>query len=152
MKDPFGAYRRISESVISYIETAFATRFPSLELERQTLLRQPGALSQEPWIEPLPRYESSGKRIGELDADDIPGLTPQAADDFRSLASSGLIGDFVLYQHQVDMFRKALGGRELRHYSWHWFWQDRVLPTPAVRISGRRVRLLEPAEAIPAPP
>ena len=110
MRDPVGAYKRITDSVISYIETAFATRFPSLEVERRALLRRPAALSQEPWIEPLPRYESSGKRIGELGADDLPGLAPQAANDFRSLASSGLIGDFTLHQHQVDMLRKALDG------------------------------------------
>ena len=110
MRDPVGAYERITDSVISYIETAFATRFPSLEVERRALLRRPAALSQEPWIEPLPRYESSGKRIGDLGADDLPGLAPQAADDFRSLASSGLMGDFTLHQHQVDMLRKALGG------------------------------------------
>ena len=111
MKDPFGAYRRITDSVISYIETAFATRFPSLEEDRRALLQRPAALSQEPWIEPLPRYQSSGKRIGELEADDLPGLTRQAAGDFRSLAASGLIGDFTLHQHQVDMLRTALGGQ-----------------------------------------
>ena len=110
MRDPVGAYNRITDSVISYIETAFATRFPSLEAERRDLLQQPAALSQEPWIEPLPRYVSSGKRIGELGKDDLPGLSPQAAEDFRSLASSGLIGDFTLHQHQVDMLRKALSG------------------------------------------
>ena len=110
MRDPVGAYKRITDSVISYIETAFATRFPSLEAERRDLLRRPAALSQEPWIEPLPRYQTSGKRIADLDTDDLPDLTPRAADDFRSLASSGLIGDFALHQHQVDMLRKALSG------------------------------------------
>ena len=110
MRDPVGAYERIKDSVISYIETAFATRFSSLEAERRALLRGPAALSQEPWIEPLPRYESSGKGVSELGADDLPGLAPQIAHDFRSLAASGLIGDFALHQHQVDMLRKALGG------------------------------------------
>lgn len=110
MKDPVGAYGRIADSVVSYIETAFATRFPSLEADRDALLRRQGALSQEPWIEPLPRYESSGKRISELDAEDLPGLTPQVAEEFRSLASSGLVGDFTLHRHQVEMLRKALAG------------------------------------------
>lgn len=111
MRDPVGAYERITDSVTSYIETAFATRFPSLEMERRTLLQRPAALSQEPWIEPLPRYVSSGKRIDEVGADDLPGLTPRAAEDFRSLASRGLIGDFILHQHQIEMLRKALGGQ-----------------------------------------
>ncbi|MDE0161344.1 MAG: DEAD/DEAH box helicase [Acidimicrobiaceae bacterium] len=111
MRDPVGAHKRITDSVISYIETAFATRFPSLEMERRALLQRPAALSQEPWIEPLPRYVSSGKRIDEVGADDLPGLTPRAAEDFRSLASRGLIGDFILHQHQIEMLRKALGGQ-----------------------------------------
>ena len=111
MRDPVGAHKRITKSVTSYIETAFATRFPSLEAERRTLLQRPTALSQEPWIEPLPRYVSSEKRIDEVGADDLPGLTPQAAEDFRSLASRGLIGDFTLHQHQVDMLRKSLSGQ-----------------------------------------
>ena len=110
MRDPVGAYERIADSVISYIETAFATRFPSLEGERHALLRRRAALSQEPWIEPLPEYVSSKKKIHELGADDLPGLSQQARKDFRSLASKGLIGDFALHQHQVDMLRKALGG------------------------------------------
>jgi hypothetical protein len=111
MRDPVGAHKRITNSVTSYIETAFATRFPSLEAERRTLLQRPAALSQEPWIEPLPRYVSSEKRIDQIGADDLPGLTPQAAEDFRSLASRGLTGDFILHQHQVEMLRKALGGQ-----------------------------------------
>ena len=111
MRDPVGAYKRITDSVTSYIETAFATRFPSLEMERRNLLQRPAALSQEPWIEPLPRYVSSEKRIDEVGTGDLPGLTPQAAEDFRSLASRGLIGDFILHQHQVEMLRKALSGQ-----------------------------------------
>lgn len=110
MRDPVGAHKRIAESVISYVETAFATKFPSLEVERRTLLRRPAALSQELWVEPLPQYESSGKRIGDLGADDLPGLAPGAVDEFRSLASSGLIGDFTLHRHQTEMLRKALSG------------------------------------------
>ena len=65
--DPIGAHARVADSVVSYIGTAFRTRFPSLELDRERLLRAPGALCQQPWIEPLPRYESSGKSINQLD-------------------------------------------------------------------------------------
>ena len=111
MRDPVGAYQRIADSVVSYIETAFATRFPSLEEERRDLLRRPAALSQEPWIEPLPQYKSSQMRIEGLGADELPGLGPEAAEDFRALASKGLIGDFDLHQHQVEMLRKTLSGK-----------------------------------------
>ena len=111
MRDPIGAYQRVTDSVISYIRTAFGTRFPSLEEEREARLREPGALSQEPWIEPLPRYESSGKKVSDLLATDLPGWPETSAADFRALAACGLVGDFPLHRHQVEMLSKALAGQ-----------------------------------------
>ncbi len=111
MIDPIGAYGTVAGSVVSYIRTAFGTQFPSLEAERAALLREPGVLSQEPWIEPLPRYESSGKAISELDAADLPGLAHSAASDFKDLAACGLVGGFHLHRHQVEMLAKALTGQ-----------------------------------------
>ena len=60
MQDPVGAHEQVRDALIRYVETAFATQFPSVEAERLNLLRQPGILSQEPFIEPLPQYETSG--------------------------------------------------------------------------------------------
>jgi DEAD/DEAH box helicase domain-containing protein len=111
MIDPIGAYMRVADSVISYIETAFGTRFPSLEEERTRLLRAPGALSQEPWIEPLPGYQSSGKTVDQLAADDVPELPPGSVEDFKQLAACGLVGDFPLHRHQVEMLTTALSGQ-----------------------------------------
>jgi hypothetical protein len=112
MIDPIGAHARVSESLIAYIRTAFGTRFPSLEQEREARLRDPGALCQEPWIEPLPRYESSGKTLADLDAADLPGLSPEAAADFMSLAACGLAGGFPLHRHQLEMLTKTLSGHD----------------------------------------
>lgn len=111
MIDPIGAYTRVADSVVSYIQTAFGTQFPSFEVERAALLREPGVLSQEPWIEPLPRYQLSGKTIEHLDNGDLPGLSPAAAADFKSLAACGLMGGFELRRHQVEMLTKALAGQ-----------------------------------------
>jgi len=110
VKDPIGAHRRVADSVLSYIGTAFGTRYPSLERERAALLRAPGSLSQEPWIEPLPRYESSGKTVSQLTAADLPNIAPGAADDFKNLAACGLVGDFPLHRNQLEMLTKALSG------------------------------------------
>ncbi len=110
MNDPAGAFQNVRESVISYIKTAFGTQFPGLERERERLLRVPGTICQEPWIEPLPRYESSGKSVRDLGPEDLPGLPAGSADDFRSLATCGLVGSFPLYRHQVEMLTRALGG------------------------------------------
>ncbi len=110
MADPTGAFEEVRESLILYIKTAFGTQFPSFEREREELLRQPGVLCQEPWIEPLPRYESSGKTIADLTASDVPGLDADALDDFRSLAACGLVGSYDLRRHQIEMLRCALSG------------------------------------------
>jgi hypothetical protein len=66
MYDPVGAFEKIKENFLLYIKTAFATRFPEIEQERENKLLEDGVFCQEPWIEPLPRYKSSGKTIHEL--------------------------------------------------------------------------------------
>jgi len=117
MLDPIGAFDEIRNNFIQYVRTAFGTRFPSLEIERDGLLRQPGVMCQEPWIEPLPRYLSSGKTIRALMAEDLPSLTEQQREDFKAFAVSGLFRhpdparDYELHQHQSEMLRRALSGR-----------------------------------------
>lgn len=111
MRDPVGAFDKVRESLILYVKTAFGTQFEGLERERERLLRRPGLICQEPWIEPLPQYESSGKRIADLEASDLPGLSPQAIGHFKDLASSGLFRpEHRLRRHQLEMLRKALSG------------------------------------------
>ena len=108
--DVIGAFERVRDSYIDYVKTAFGTQYPGLEAERERLLRQSGAICQEPWIEPIPRYRSSGKKVWDLSASDLPGLSPQEVSDFQNLASCGLVGDFALYDHQVAMLSKVLAG------------------------------------------
>ena len=108
--DVLAAFDKVKESYINYVKTAFGTQYPGLEAERERLLRLPGSICQEPWIEPLPRYQSSGKLIEDLKHQDLPGLDSRAMTDFKSLATCGLVGSFELYQHQVEMLRKALSG------------------------------------------
>ena len=111
MNDPVGAFESVRESVISYIRTAFGTQFPSLEEERARLLSVPGAICQEPWIEPLPRYESSGRTVAGLVPSDLPGLAPGEVTDFQGLASCGLVGPYALHRHQLEMLSTALRGQ-----------------------------------------
>src|SRR5437879_1658023 len=98
--DPVGAFSKVRESLILYVKTAFGTQFPSFEREREDLLRRPGVLCQEPWIEPLPQYEGSGKKIDDLTMGDVPGLSAEATNDFRTLAACGLVGGYELRRHQ----------------------------------------------------
>src|SRR5690242_11963814 len=91
MFDPIGAFDHVRDNFILYVKTAFGTRFPSLEQEREQLLREPGTLCQEPYIEPLAKYKA-GKRLGQLDAADVPGLSENARAAFVELARTGLFG------------------------------------------------------------
>ena len=108
--DVLTAFEKVRESYINYVKTAFGTQYPGLETERERMLRQPGSICQEPWIEPLPRYQSSGKAIEDLNDQDLPGMDSRVVTDFKSLATCGLVGNFELYQHQTEMLRKALAG------------------------------------------
>lgn len=110
MNDPIGAFDRVRDSYVLYVKTAFGTQFPTLEAERERLLRDPGVLSQEPWIEPLQRYESSGKTIRQIGLADTPGLSQAELDDFQSLVGCGLLGDYQLHRHQAEMLSRALSG------------------------------------------
>ena len=54
MQDPVGAFERIRELYISYLDTAFRIGDESVAEERRLLLRRPGELCTEPLIEPIP--------------------------------------------------------------------------------------------------
>lgn len=110
VRDPIGAFETIRDNFLLYVRTAFETQFPGLERERIRLLRQAGAFAQEPWIEPLPRYQSSNKTIHDLQAEHLPDLAPEALEDFKGLASCGLVGDFPLHRHQLEMLQRVVAG------------------------------------------
>jgi len=108
MKDPIGAFDTIRDNFILYIKTAFGTRYPSIEAEREALLREPRIMCQEPWIEPLPVYQKSGKTISSLAEEDLSGLNEQEITNFKSLVSCGLFKDYELHAHQAEMLKKTL--------------------------------------------
>lgn len=113
--DPVGVYDRMREQFILYVKTAFGTRFPSLEEEREKMLGQDGVLGQEIWVEPALRYVSSGKTIKDLSGEDFVGkLDGKQIDAFKSLVLAGLFADkdnVQLYAHQTEMLKKALSGK-----------------------------------------
>ena len=111
MLDPVGAFEKIRRKFILYVQTAFGTRFPSLEDERESLLKRQGVLNQEPWIEPVPSYEVCGKTIGNLEHVDLPGLQESDLELFKGLVGSGLFGSNELYSHQFKMLSKSLDGQ-----------------------------------------
>lgn len=112
MKDPIGAFDSIRENFIRYVKTAFGTKFDGLERERYDLLHVDKVLYREPWIEPLPDYMSSEKKIENLDREDFGNMLSDAQINmFKSLVQTGLVPASVkLHHHQAEMLREAISG------------------------------------------
>jgi DEAD/DEAH box helicase domain-containing protein len=110
MDDPIGAFEKIRDNFILYLKTAFGTQFPGLEREREAMLRSPGILNQQPWIEPLPRYQTD-RPLADLGQGDLPAMAPEALERFRNLALCGLVGNYPLYTHQISMLQRAMAGQ-----------------------------------------
>ncbi len=110
MIDPIGSFNHIRDNFLLYLRTAFGTQYPDLDNEREAILKKPGIFYQEPWIEPMPRYLSAGKKVSQLTTSDLPTLSHQALEDFKTLCLSGLVGDFELRSHQLEMLQTALAG------------------------------------------
>ncbi len=111
MKDPIGSFESIKENFIRYVKTAFRTKFKGIEKERYDLLNYDKVLYRKPWIEPLPDYVSSGKKINDLTAEDLGNALNEAeAKTFKGLVNTGLVGNFPLYSHQSEMLKEALLG------------------------------------------
>ena len=112
MIDPIGSFDEVKKNVILYLQTAFATSFPAIEEERTKLLMDENVLCRDPWLEPLPKYQSSKKKISDLITGDLPNLSDHELDLFKSLVSCGLFsGSRQMYHHQLEMLQKALSGK-----------------------------------------
>ena len=115
MLDPVGAFDALRENYIRYLKTAFGTRSSTIEAKRESLLRTDRVLCREPWVEPMPEYQTDGRTIQQLGEDDLPGLSPEQRHLFQDLVGRGLFPTGrPLYTHQQRMLREALdpkGGR-----------------------------------------
>lgn len=111
MRDPLGSFETIKENFIRYVKTAFRTKFEGVENERYDLLNSDKVLYRKPWIEPLPDYVSSGKKINDLNLEDLGNaLNDLEANTFKGLVNTGLVGNFPLHSHQAEMLKQVLLG------------------------------------------
>jgi DEAD/DEAH box helicase domain-containing protein len=119
MHDPIGAFTRIRELYLSYLDTAYRIEDPSLAAERCDLLRRPGSLCSEPLLEPLPRWAPDSRRFADLldEAGEDALLAPlprRAREVFLALIARGLVGrdaDKQLlqpYEHQLQMLGRGV--------------------------------------------
>ena len=116
----FKSFKEIRENYISYIKTAFGTRFKegdnSLEKEREALLYRDQVLSREPWIEPLPAYphktiDGARQTVNDLNQADLPGMSEPAIERFKKFISTGLM-NYPMYNHQYEMLKHGLEGKD----------------------------------------
>lgn len=112
MINPLGIFEKVKEGYISYIKTAFGTRYEEFESNRENLLNTDKVLYRQPWIEPLLEYKSAeGKEIENITQNDLSGFTKEEVELFKGFVSKGLFtGNFPLYEHQFRMLQSALEG------------------------------------------
>jgi ATP-dependent helicase YprA (DUF1998 family) len=119
MHDPIGAFSRIRELYLSYLDTAFRIEDPHLAEERRKLLRKPGHLCTDPLLEPQPHWALDGRRFDDLlkeEGEDavLRDLPPRARQVFIDLIGCGLIGkdgDGQLlrpYHHQLETLQRGV--------------------------------------------
>jgi hypothetical protein len=106
--DPIGAWEDLKEHLKRYVKSAFGTNSKLFEEERQRLLDTPGVFFQEPYLEVLPAYVA-GKKLKELDTENLPLMSQEAIDAFCKVAGATLIpSDVSLYKHQEVMLTTAM--------------------------------------------
>jgi len=109
--DPLGAFERVRDNFILFLLTAFRTRSPWLDREREDLLRRTGEFVQEPFVEPRLKYRGA-TAVSALGENDLPNMVPVARTAFKALLGAVLFpGESArLYDHQAAMLRLVLGG------------------------------------------
>ncbi len=125
MLDPLGTTQRIREFFLSYLETAFRIRDKDVQLARRALLKEPGTLTTEEFLEPVPKYEQVRHTLQELvdlNTDSpLEEFDRDARRAFVELALSGLFpgadsgtedirrqSTVQPYEHQWEMLRRGV--------------------------------------------
>ena len=111
MINPIGIFEKVVNGYMSYVQTAFGSRYPEFEKKRSSLLNDDAVIYRQPWLEPLLNYRPGPKKIEDLTTEDIQSLNPEELKIFKGFVQQGLFkGDFPLYEHQDKMLRSALSG------------------------------------------
>ncbi len=126
MIDPIGGFERLRNFFLTYLDTAYRIRDDDLAETRRILLRDPGTLAAEPYLEPVPRYLSCDYRLEKLLEDwadnPIGHLPPASRAAFVEIVLSGLFPgedaagspiarrspeNFKPYVHQMKMLARG---------------------------------------------
>ena len=124
MLDPIGAYLRLRDYYLSYLETAFRIQNEGLSKQRRALLETSGTLMIDPLLEPVLRYQTAKSRLEDLvdkpNDNPLASLPRAARLAFVELALSGLFAGepsagelrrkskYAPYTHQMLMLERGL--------------------------------------------
>src|SRR4051812_40427435 len=105
---PHAVVEQLKDYFFRYYETAFSIRDEGVRAERQGLMRERGAIFQEPYLELLPEYLSTPETVAEVLRD--AGAPDELAElVLRALLPADLI-DPRLWNHQAEALKRSLGG------------------------------------------
>lgn len=108
MDNVYGTFRTLADMYRVYYDTPFALRDTGLAGERRAIIETDGSVYREPFIEAMPRFESSGKTIADSCA--ALGLGSDVAD----FLTAGLFSTSQqLYLHQWLSLQASLAGRHV---------------------------------------
>ena len=116
-KDPIGAFEKIKDDYLRYYKTMYhikneengVDKYHGLNERKNEQLLRNNTLSKEPYCEILPQYESTGKSLSELCANEYStGKYRALPDGFADFVSAGLM-QYPPYRHQFEMLCKGYG-------------------------------------------
>jgi hypothetical protein len=106
--NPIHTFYTLKDNFIAYLEDDFCTRNEDFNIKFRDKLKEEGMFYREPWVEPMPGYKSSGKKVSDLTCGDVPFFKDdESLKKFKRLIDNNLIGDFPIYEHQWQMLQSA---------------------------------------------
>lgn len=105
--------KQLSESLLSYVDTAFWLKDSRVAAERRTLLSDPGTIFQPPLLEPVLPYPGTAPA---LESGAAVGLSEHETDLLTRSVFGVPASDMLLREHQDAALRVALrGDGDVRH-------------------------------------
>ncbi len=116
MPTPDAVIAAVQDELLRYYDTAYRLSNPGLMAERAVLLRRPGVIFGEPFIELLPQYPLAGDRDGVVRTPagslDLAGAPRMLAELVEEVMLDGLPRPRRLFAHQEDALVASFGQDE----------------------------------------
>ena len=108
--DLLGIFEALKRSFILYLDTAFSLRNEGLKAERRDILENTNCFWQDPYMELIPDYKSSGKKLSDIKSIFTQkGYSQKEAEEVVDILSDSLLPtEAVLHEHQVEMLEQYL--------------------------------------------